>query len=430
MISKSRAISRILIIALVTNVCPGADMASPCVRIVSRIVSTNEPAFHGAVYAEPRGVRLLGHSMVSDDNGRSWLPFTPPPDFGAGLPYGYRRVPVTSVCDARTRRLVTLFNALDTPGLDPNAVEPPVAQQTYYLRYRVSGDGGRTWLFDEPMIQTGPFDAKHPFEGVWVGTNGIYLGDAGCIPIITRTGKVLVPTQATVVGPEGKLYNPTGGHTYTDVRVLIGTWTSERRLKWQVSPRVSGDPARSTRGVIEPTLAQFRDGRILMVMRGSNGGKADPQCQLPSYKWFSISTDDGKTWSKPEPWTYEDGAAFFSPSSMSMLFQHSTGRVFWVGNLCATNCAGNLPRWPLVMGEVDAKRLRLSRESVFTVDTYQPDDATQGRLDLSHVTLLEDRKTHEIVLSYPRAHNAYKSYEWVTMRLALNRRSNVKMLKR
>jgi hypothetical protein len=359
--------------------------------------------------------------MVSEDNGRNWAPYTPKPDFSAGLPYGYRREAVTSVCDARTKRLVTLFNSLDTPGLDPNAIEPPVAQQTYYLRYRVSEDGGRTWRFDEPISQTGHFDAKHPLEGVWVGTNAIYLGDAGCIPLVTRKGQVLVPAQMTVVGVEGKLHNPSGGHTYTEVLVLIGTWTREGKLKWQLSQRVAGDPGRSTRGMIEPTLAQFRDGRILMVMRGSNGGKADPRYQLPSHKWFSISSDQGKGWSKPEPWTYEDGTAFFSPSSMSALFQHSSGRVFWVGNLCVTNCHGNLPRWPLVMGEVEAKSLHLLRQSLLTLDTHQPDDTARGRLDISHVTLREDRETHEVVLTYPRAHNAYKDYEWVTMRLEVHR---------
>ena len=53
------------------------------------------------------------------------------------------------------------------------------------------------------------------------------------------------------------------------------------------------------------------------------------------------------------------------------------------------------------------------------VDTEQPSDKTQGRLDISHVTLFEDRQTHETALTYPRAHHAYHSYEWVTARLAL-----------
>jgi len=403
---------------LLIPACVGVQGVHSRLSVVNRTASSNEPPYYGAVYAERSGLRLISRNQVSADNGRTWSPFTAKPDFASGLPYGYRRDLVTSVCDPRTRRLLTILNALDTPGLDPKAHEPPVAQQTYYLRYRVSEDGGRTWLLDEPIIQRGAFDAKHPVEGVWVGTNGIYLGDAGSLPLITRSGKVLVPAQTTPAGPDGKLYNPAGGYTYTDVLVLIGTWTNNGRLTWAASERVRGDPSRTTRGLIEPTLAEFSDGRILMVMRGSNGGKADPRSQLPSYKWFSISKDGGHTWGQAEPWIYDDGTPFFSPSSMSALLTLSSGRCFWVGNLSPTNCIGNLPRWPLVIGEVDPRSLRLMRDSVLTVDTRQPADETQGRLDISHVTLFEDRKTGEIVLSYPRAHHSYQSREWITVRLS------------
>jgi hypothetical protein len=154
-------------------------------------------------------------------------------------------------------------------------------------------------------------------------------------------------------------------------------------------------------------------------MRGSNGGGSDPKYHLPSYKWFSVSRDDGKSWSAAEPWTCDDGTSFFSPSSMSILFKHSSGRCFWVGNVTRENCRGNLPRWPLVIGEVDPQSLRLIRRTMVEVDTEQAGDRPQGRLDLSHVTMIEDRRTRELVLVYPRAHNAYKAYEWVTARFAV-----------
>jgi hypothetical protein len=164
------------------------------------------------------------------------------------------------------------------------------------------------------------------------------------------------------------------------------------------------------------------DGRLLMVMRGSNAGKADPKNQLPSYKWFSVSRDGGESWSAPAPWTCDDGQPFFSPSAMSALFRHSSGRYFWAGNLTEQNCQGNLPRWPLVIGEVNPKTLALVRSSLLTVDTQRPEDKTRGRLDLSHLTFLEDRETREIILVYPRSYNAYKSNEWATVRLTLTRK--------
>jgi hypothetical protein len=104
---------------------------------------------------------------------------------------------------------------------------------------------------------------------------------------------------------------------------------------------------------------------------------------------------------------------------MSTLFKHSSGRCFWVGNLTAENCQGNSPRFPVVIGEVNPRRLQLVRDSVLLVDTERVEDKSQGRLDLSHFTLFEDRATKEIVLVYPRSHNAYKSQEWATVRIAV-----------
>jgi hypothetical protein len=415
----------VLFIALLcpAMVCAAAVVQSPeassSLHLLSRTLSPVVPGWYNALYLQTTGPCLRSGDNFSTNHGRTWRSEPIPPDYTARLPYGFRRDPITSALDPHTGRLLLILNAMDTPGLDPKAVEPPVAQETYYLRYRISADGGRTWQFDEPVVQAGNFDAKHPFEGLWVGKNSIYLGDVGSIPIVTRAGKVLVPAQATPLGADGKLWNPTGALTYTDVLVLMGTWTNGHRLSWRASHRVVGDPKRTSRGLIEPTLAEFPDGRILMVMRGSNVRKADPRHELPSCKWFAVSRDGGDTWSTPEPWTGEDGQPLFSPSSMSTLFRHSSGRYFWAGNVSQQNCQGNLPRWPLVIGEVDPRSLKLRRSSLITVDTRQPEDASRGRLDLSHFTLLEDRENKQIVLVYPRSYGAYRSNEWATVRLAL-----------
>jgi hypothetical protein len=421
---KAQSLLAIYLTLLLPGVCsaaavPQSPETSSSLRQVSRSLSVEAPGYYNAVYLQPTGACLRSGDKVSTNNGRTWRTEPTQPDFASGLPLGYRRVPVTSALEPSTGRLIAIINALDTPDLDPKISEPPAAQQSYYLRYRVSADGCKNWRFDEPIMQAGNFNARHPFEGVWVGKNAIYLGDLGCLPIVTRAGRVLVPAQTTPLGPDGKLWNPGGGHTYTDVLVLIGTWTDGQHLTWRASQRVVGDPRRTTRGLIEPTMAEFPDGRLLMVMRGSNGGKADPRHELPSCKWFAISQDGGETWSAPGPWTFEDGRELISPSSMSALFRHSSGRCFWAGNLSAHNCQGNLPRWPLVVGEVDLRSLKIVRSSVLTVDTQGPEDKLRGRLDLSHLTLLEDRENQQIILVYPRSYNAYQSNEWATVRLAV-----------
>jgi hypothetical protein len=227
-----------------------------------------------------------------------------------------------------------------------------------------------------------------------------------------------------VLGEDGTPFNPVKAPSYTEVVVLRGSWKDDARLEWTASNHVKTGLEQSTRGMIEPTLAQFPDGRILLVMRGSNVRKPE----LPSYKWYSVSQDDGGTWSEPKPWTYEDGTHFFSPSSMSILVKHSTGRVFWIGNVPPENGNGNDPRLPLVLGEVDAKTLLLKRDSVIELDTRHDEDSARGeellkdaraKLDLSHAWAREDRETAELVISYPRAFGGYKKSDWATLRVAV-----------
>ncbi|HEY0769655.1 MAG TPA: hypothetical protein VGD31_04920, partial [Sphingobacteriaceae bacterium] len=128
----------------------------------------------------------------------------------------------------------------------------------------------------------------------------------------------------------------------------------------------------------------------------------------------------GKSWTKPEPLGFDNEKPLYSPSAMSTLFKHSSGRYFWVGNMTEKNSEGNLPRWPLVMAELDPGNLKLISNSLLVLDTQKEEDKSRGRLDISHITLMEDRLTKEIILTYPRSFNAYKSREWITTRIKIN----------
>ncbi len=396
-----------------TGAEPRAGIA--VLEVVERSHSDTQPPVHTASYSHPQGREMIGPAGISEDGGHNWKPFAPTPDFSAGLPHGYRRDPFPAVLDLRSGRIAMVYNALDTPGLDPKIKEPPAAQNSYYLRYRVSNDAGRTWLFDEPVIQ-GEHTEEQPLDGVWKGKNGVYLGDLGCEPTFTSRNELLVPIQICPLGRDGRLANPGGGFTYHEAAVLIGTWDAKNRFAWDISQRIVGNPARTTRGMIEPTIAELPDGRILMILRGSNErGKSH---DLPSYKWQSVSSDGGRTWTTPVPWRYDTGELFYSPSSMSQLFSHSSGRVFWIGNITPENARGNLPRYPLVIGEVNPVTLRLSNRSILELDTRKPGE---GRVDLSHFRALEDRDTGQIVLTVPRALDGYKSTKWTTYRLKVNR---------
>jgi hypothetical protein len=360
------------------------------------------------------GEERAPNGLYSPDNGRTWTVIPANPAFDAKLPHGYRRDVFPAFVDPVDGRILKVVASLDTQGLDPRINEPAVAEEASYLRYRVSIDGGKTFLFDEPIVERGK-TPENPFDGVYKGKNGVYMGDVGSQLIRTRAGRIIVPAQARVLGPDGKLFSPGGGWTYHDVLMILGRWRDDNRLDWEIA-RIEADPARSTRGMIEPTVAEMPDGRLLCVMRGSNGGSKDPNCKIPSYRWRSVSTDGGLHWTKPEPWTYDDDATFFSPSAMSLLLKHSSGRVFWIGNISPTNCRENDPRYPLVIAEVDPQTLRLLKGTLLVIDTKRPDESG---LNLSHFWGFEDRPTHEIVVVGARYSGDYSKNAPTVWRIAL-----------
>jgi hypothetical protein len=403
-------VCRALSVVSAAAVAAGADTEFRAARLTLRATEAAAP-LREAMYVAPSGAAMIRPGgWTSADNGRTWTQRGTSPDFDGALPFGYRRNLYPLFVDAVNGRVLQIVLSLDTPGLDPTIDEPPVGQEEYYLRYRVSDDGGATFLLDEPIAAESPTGAKAEMQG-------IYLGDIGSQPIRTRQGRIVVPAQVSPRNADGSLANPGGGWTYTDVVMLLGSWQDNGRLRWTLSERIEGDPARSTRGMIEPTVAEMANGRLLCVMRGSNGCAHDPEFKIASHKWRATSDDGGETWTTPEPWTYDDGEAFYSPSSMSQLLRHSSGRTFWIGNISPTNCRENDPRYPLMIGEVDPQTLRLVRSSVLVVDTKRANEAS---LNLSHWWGVEDRETREIVLAGARYAGDYKSSTPVTYRVGVD----------
>jgi hypothetical protein len=159
---------------------------------------------------------------------------------------------------------------------------------------------------------------------------------------------------------------------------------------------VKGDPARSTRGMDEPTLARLSDGRIMMLMRGSNAGHPE----LPGFRWVSWSSDGGWHWTKPQPWTYTSGEPPFSPSACSQLLRHSSGKLYWIGHITPANPRGNRPRYPVVIGGVDESTGLLIRDSLIRIDDRGPGD--DEILMLYPPSAHEDRRTREIAIHLSR----------------------------
>jgi len=293
--------------------------------------------------------------------------------------------------DPRNGRLVDVW----VEGILPTD-DPLEGSRQWNVYYTISENGGRTNSGVRQVIHRGvEFDAKHPLPHVWTGKNSVMLGDRTCQPILGHDGAILVPAVIAPLGPDGKLSNPGGGYTYHDAAILLGRWRG-RDLEWEMSEVLKADPSRATRGLDEPTLARLTRGRLLMVLRGSN----DRKPELPSYRWVSMSSDGGRRWTTPQPWTYTDGTPFFSPSACSQLLHHSNGKLYWLGNITPENPRGNRPRYPFVIGEVDQDSGLLIRNSVRIVDDKGPQE--NPLLTLSNFYAREDRGSKAVALHMTR----------------------------
>jgi hypothetical protein len=296
----------------------------------------------------------------------------------------WRLAPRAGYVDPQTGRYLEFWNEAILPTDNPME-----GLRQWNIFYSVEGVAHQ-------VIQQGrEFDARHPLPGVYTGKNCVMLGDVPSLPITLKDGSILLPAQIAPLGPDGKLYNPGGGYTYTDVAILHARWKG-KHLVWRMAELIKGDPARSTRGMIEGTLATLNDGRLIVVMRGSNHRKP----QLPGYRWISYSRDGGWHWTPPAPWTYSSGESFYSPSSCSQLLRHSNGKLYWLGNICRENPNNDLPRRPFYVGEVDQNTGLLIRDSLIMVDDRQPGD--DEILALSNFYAREDRETRQIALHMTR----------------------------
>lgn len=330
-----------------------------------------------------------GLRSFSPDNGAVWprsVPYQMAEQKAEGT---LRRYESTGFVDPVNGYLLNIV----TEGVLPND-DSLDGMTAYYLKYRVSADGGHGTLAQGYVMQDG-YTPEHPVEPVWVGKNCMFAGPESSI-LRAPGGHLVVSTTFTPLGPDGTYYNPTGGYTWTEGLVLLAHWRDDGSLQWELGERIALPPEKSTRGAIEPTMASLPDGRILMVLRGSN----DMDHALPGYKWYCVSGDEGRTWSTPQPWRYTDGIAFHSPSSIAQLFNHSNGRIYWFGNICNANPAGNSPRYPLYVGEVDPASLMLIRASLTLIDDLEPGD--HPSLMLSNFCAHEDRADGGIILHMTR----------------------------
>ena len=275
---------------------------------------------------------------------------------------------------------------------------------------RTSPDCGRTWSAPMQLVyEPGhAFDPASPLDPEFLNHNEGYPGNN----VFVRSEGTLLVCLAHANAP-GDPQNDQRPWRMGSV-LFLGKWNAERRqYHWTRGARVEISPEHSARGLMEPEVAELKDGRILVVWRGSTHGWDGTVAKLPGRKFFSISTDGGRTLTEPQPWNYADGSSFYSPSSIHRMIRHSvTGKLYWLGNITATPPSGNSPRYPLVVAEVDEEKAALIKSTVSVVDDRRPDQGPD--VQFSNFSLYEDRQTHALILHLTTYGQEPDPADWAT----------------
>jgi hypothetical protein len=270
----------------------------------------------------------------STDNGRTWSAFTSLP-----LPQTeYKNAVITwrpeaaLFYDPVTKRNVSMWLRQTQDGTC-----------WFYSQIfaRTSTDGGQTWNPGSMLrYEDGDdFDPKDPLKKSFLIHNQAFFGSN----IIRHSNGTLIHCVAHANSP---------GTTQPIASLcFIGTWDSKAEdYRWTPGTRVSAEKRHASREFDEPNVAELRDGRVLVVWR--RGGTPNESIR----KWYSVSTDGGRTLSPPAEWKYDDGSRFYSPSSFHLTLRHSiTGKLYWVGNIVAgPHPSGECqPRFPLIIAEIE-----------------------------------------------------------------------------
>jgi len=268
--------------------------------------------------------------------------------------------------------------------------------------YQLSADNGEHW--DDGHLlkyEEGPdFDPENWGNPAYFRSNEMYIGGiavhskgnviiAATVPVLFRDAE---DEKTPLVFPNTYREGCVGGAI-----CFVGKWNPELKdYSWQTSNRVFLPRKVSTRGLVEIDISELKDGRLLLLMRGSNYGMDPLEC--PARKWYSVSEDGGLTWSEVKDFRYDTGEQFFSPASIGRTFRSTaSGKLYYFLNIVSMDTLASGPRYPLLVAEIDEENVSLIKETVTIVDDRNP-KLDSASLQLSNFNLLEDRENQLLEL--------------------------------
>src|ERR1043166_7274136 len=332
---------------------------------------------------------------ISRDNGRTWSESTPAP---SAIPVEGGHIVHTEhvAFHVPDRNLLVLMT---NDKLEPSIEAGYDMDQTARIRITV-GD-------PEAVIRgkaTAPLISEFGIEqGLYVSFTTAWRDSRGriLVPVMWQKNACPLPTRPLVkhaerLGMRGFATRKDMPDVFSDVwdvGLLIGEFEQDGKLQWHVSNPVPFDLDKSSRGMHEGSVAELPDGRLFMILRGSNEGWLD----VPSYKWLSFSENRGETWSKVVPLPCDDGSLIESSCTGSGLFRSiKNGKLYWMGNLCleGRRPEGNMPRSPLYIAEIQESPVAIKRNTITVLDRAQPGEHPDTRH--SNFKFYQDRETGDV----------------------------------
>jgi hypothetical protein len=345
---------------------------------------TREECWHSIASSDSPDNRLLRRSR---DNGKTWgYPIPVEGERCIQHPDGGITVNIWQHYDPASKSPAEIIMRRQWPGL-------PV--------YTFSHDPGGHPLLDHCFIRYGKeetylkfedgadYDPENPFDPAYLRANCSYYGQPELLP----DGRGFLPLVAySEICQETLKYNRNHGGLILMRRESLDS-------PWQASNIINIDPQRSSRGLQEPQAVMLKNGNIMIVCRGSNV-RLDPQ-EVPGYKWMTYSTDGGQTINEIEPFKYDDGSPFYSPSSIHYFIRSSkNGKLYWLANISDKPTNGNWPRYPLYICEIDEEKMAVKKDSLVLVDTRH--EGEPETVQHSNFSVLEDRESLNIEIYLTR----------------------------
>lgn len=349
----------------------------------------------------------------SDDNGRNWTPLAPLASGHDALRQGTNSMEELMFainydpCAGRTIEMV--FQRIFMGEASQALHRFWKGEKAFFDHgmYRLSRDDGVSWT-KERLLGYEPgaaFDPQNWTNPSYLNCNQMY---GGYEVTILRNGEIAYPAVVPVPYEDEedrkmaanfpKYVSATGN--VGGVTCFIGKWNKRKGdYDWTCSKPVFVPRRISTRGMGEPVIAELKDGRLLLEMRGSNAG-LDP-VKFPGRRWMSLSSDHGRSWTPITDLRYDTSEQFYAPSCMARFIRsRKTGKLYWVGNISSKPAEGNLPRYPLYIVEVDEKIPALKKNTRTIIDDRDPEDT--AAVQFSNFSLLENRQTGDLEIYLTR----------------------------